>query len=102
MTDNKIKRHQKPFCAISGGSDSDLLMHLCATLDEKGKVTYVFFDTGLEFQATKKHLKYLEEKYGVNITVEKAVKPIPLCVRQHGVPFLSKQVSDYMLRLTAY
>lgn len=99
VTDNKIKRSQKPFCAISGGSDSDLLMHLCATLDEKRKVTYVFFDTGLEFQATKNHLRYLEEKYGVTIETKKAVKPIPLCVRQYGVPFLSKRVSDYIERL---
>lgn len=102
VTDNKLKRCRKPFCAISGGSDSDLLMHLCATLDQDRKVTYIFFDTGLEFQATKNHLKYLEEKYGVQIEVKKAVKPIPLCVRQHGVPFLSKRVSDYIERLQRY
>ena len=102
VTDNKIKGCRKPFCAISGGSDSDLLLHLCATLDHDRKVTYVFFDTGLEFQATKNHLKYLEEKYGVEIVTEKAVKPIPLCVRQHGVPFLSKRVSDYIERLQRY
>lgn len=99
VTDNKLKRSRKPFCAISGGSDSDLLIHLCATLDESKKVTYVFYDTGLEFQATKDHIKYLEEKYGVKIEIKKAVKPIPLCVRQYGVPFLSKRVSDYIERL---
>ena len=99
VTDNKLKRSSRPFCAISGGSDSDLLMHLCATLDDRKKVTYVFYDTGLEFQATKKHLEYLQERYGVKIVVERAVKPIPLCVRKHGVPFLSKRVSDYIERL---
>lgn len=99
VTDNKLKGSRKPFCAISGGSDSDLLMHLCATLDESKKVVYVFFDTGLEFQATKNHIKFLEEKYGVKIETAKAVKPIPLCVRQYGVPFLSKRVSDYIERL---
>ena len=99
VTDNKIKRYRKPFCGISGGWDSDLLMHLCATLDKTRKVTYVFYDTGLEFQATKNHIAYLEEKYGVKIEIAKAVKPIPLCVRQHGVPFLSKRVSDYISRL---
>lgn len=99
VTDSKLKRSQKPFVAISGGSDSDLLMHLCATLDDNKKVAYVFFDTGLEFQATKNHLKYLEKKYGVKIETAKAVKPIPLCVRQHGVPFLSKRVSGWIERL---
>lgn len=99
VTDNKIKRYRNPFVAISGGWDSDMLMHLCATLDDKCKVTYVFYDTGLEFQATKNHIAYLEEKYGVKIEIAKAIKPIPLCVRQHGVPFLSKRVSDYISRL---
>lgn len=99
VTDNKLKISRKPFVAISGGSDSDLLMHLCATLDGNGKVTYAFFDTGLEFQATKNHIAYLQEKYGVMIETARAVKPIPLCVRQHGVPFLSKQVSEFIERL---
>lgn len=99
VTDNKIKRSRKPFCAISGGSDSDLVMHLCATLDHEGKITYVFYDTGLEFQATKKHIAYLEEKYGVKIEIVRAIKPIPTCVRQYGVPFISKRVSDYISRL---
>ena len=59
VTDSKLKRCKKAICSISGGSDSDLVAHLCSTLDEDGKVTYVFFDTGLEFQATKDHIKYL-------------------------------------------
>ena len=28
--------------------------------DKDNKVDYVWFDTGLEYQATKDHLKYLE------------------------------------------
>ena len=99
VTDNKLKRCRKAMCAISGGSDSDILLHLCATLDTKGKVTYVFFDTGLEFQATKQHIKDLEDKYNIKIVVQKAVKPIPTCCRQYGVPFLSKYVSDMISRL---
>ena len=99
VTDNKLKRCRKAFVAVSGGSDSDMLVHLFATLDDKGKAVYGFFNTGLEFYATKKHLKYLEERYGIEIVEIKAVKPIPLCVRQHGVPFLSKQVSEFIERL---
>ena len=99
VTDNKLKRCRKALVSISGGSDSDIVLHLCATLDTKGKATYVFFDTGLEFQATKDHIKRLEEKYGIEIVIKKAVKPIPTCCREYGVPFLSKRVSDYISRL---
>lgn len=99
VTDNKLKGHRKVVCAVSGGSDSDIVLDLCSKLDTKKKVTYVFFDTGLEYQATKDHLCYLEEKYCVKIETAKAVKPIPTCVRQYGVPFLSKRVSDYIYRL---
>lgn len=99
VTNDKLGRCRKSLIAISGGSDSDIVLHLCATLDTEGKATYVFYDTGLEFQATKAHIKRLEEKYGIEIIVKKAVKPIPLCVREYGVPFLSKRVSDYISRL---
>lgn len=99
VTDNKLKRCRKAMCSVSGGSDSDLLVHLCANLDNDKKVTYVFFDTGLEFQATKQHIKDLEDKYGIEIIVQKAVKPIPTCCRQYGVPFLSKMVSEWISRL---
>lgn len=97
--DNKLKRCQKAVCSISGGSDSDIVLDLCAKLDTERKVTYVFFDTGLEYQATKKHLEELEEKYGINIVRAKAIKPIPTCCKQYGVPFLSKQVSEQISRL---
>lgn len=102
VTDNKLKQCRKAMCSVSGGSDSDIVTHICATLDDKGKVTYVFFDTGLEFQATKAHLKALEDKYGIEIIVQKAVKPIPTCCRQYGVPFLSKYVSDMISRLQSH
>ena len=99
VTDNKLKRCKKAVCAISGGSDSDIVADICAPLDSENKITYVFFDTGLEFQATKRHLKELEEKYGIEIQTAKAVKPIPLCCREYGVPFLSKQASEFIERL---
>lgn len=91
--------YKKIMCSISGGSDSDDLMDICSKLDASQKVTYVFFDTGLEYQATKEHLKFLEEKYGVEIHVVKAKKPIPTCCKQYGQPFLSKQVSEWISRL---
>lgn len=101
ITNNKLKNpnYKKIMCSVSGGSDSDIEIHICTMLDKHKKVTYVFFDTGLEYQATKEHLKYLEQKYDIKIVVEKAIKPIPLCCRQYGQPFLSKQVSEWIGRL---
>lgn len=99
IADNKIKRYRNICCSISGGADSDILLDICAKVDKDKKVKYVFFDTGLEYEATKRHLKYLEQKYNITIDVEKAVKPIPLCCRIYGQPFLSKQVSEFIGRL---
>lgn len=98
-TAEKLKASDKAVCSVSGGADSDIVIDICTTVDEDRKITYVFFDTGFEFQATKKHIKYLEEKYGIEIVVRKAVKPIPVCCREYGVPFLSKQVSEWIMRL---
>ena len=67
ITHAKLKRYDKILCSISGGSDSDILIDLCEKFDESSKITYVFFDTGLEYRATKEHLQYLEQKYGIHI-----------------------------------
>lgn len=56
-------------CSISGGSDSDVMLDLIHRVDLNKKVKYVWFNTGLEYQATKEHLDYLEQKY--NITIER-------------------------------
>ena len=63
------------------------------------EVHYCFYDTGIEFAATKRHLEYLEEKYGIKIERFKADVPVPLGVKKYGVPFLSKRVSQYISRL---
>lgn len=92
-------KYEKIVCSISGGSDSDVMLDICTKCDKDNKIEYVWFDTGLEYQATKDHLKYLEEKYGIEIKSYKAIKPIPLTCKQYGQPFLSKQVSEFMSRL---
>lgn len=92
-------KYEKIVCSISGGSDSDVMLDICTKCDKNNKIEYVWFDTGLEYQATKEHLKYLEEKYGIEIKSYKAIKPIPLTCKQYGQPFLSKQVSEFMSRL---
>lgn len=92
-------KYEKIVCSISGGSDSDVMLDICTKCDKDNKIEYVWFDTGLEYQATKEHLKYLEEKYGIQIKPYKAIKPIPLTCKKYGQPFLSKRVSEYISRL---
>ena len=98
---SKINRNKYDniLCSISGGSDSDVMLDICKKCDKEGKITYIWFNTGLEYQATKDHLKYLEEKYNIVIEERRAEKPIPICCSQYGQPFLSKQVSEYISRL---
>lgn len=99
ITSHKLKNYKNIVCSISGGSDSDIMLDICTKLDKDKKITYVWFDTGLEYQATKDHLKFLESKYGIEIMTIKALKPIPLICRKFGQPFLSKKISDNISRL---
>lgn len=91
-------KYKNIMCSISGGSDSDIMLDMLYKLDIDKKIHWVWFDTGLEYQATKQHLKYLEDKYGIQIQKEKALRPIPTTCRKEGQPFLSKQVSEMMSR----
>lgn len=91
--------YKKIMCSISGGQDSDIILDIVYKCDINNKVEYVWFDTGLEYEATKKHLKYLEGKYDIEILRSKPKKPIPTACNQYGQPFLSKQVSEFLMRL---
>ena len=102
ITDSIIKawskinssKYKKILCSISGGSDSDIMLDLLWRCDINNKIEYVWFDTGLEYQATKDHIKFLESKYDISIISHKAQKPIPISCKQYGQPFLSKYVSQ--------
>lgn len=85
VADLKIPRAQNIVCSISGGADSDIMLDIISKLDTDKKVKYVFFDTGIEYEATKKHLVYLEEKYGITIERVKAIKPVPFGCRKYGL-----------------
>lgn len=99
-TIDHIQDGKKIMVSVSGGSDSDIMVDLFERIGyEPGQVVYVWFDTGLEYEATKRHLVYLEEKYGIEIQRHKAKMPIPLAVKQFGVPFISKEVSEKFERL---
>lgn len=91
--------YDKIVCTISGGADSDVMLDICCKCDKDNKIDYVWFDTGLEYQATKDHLRYLEQKYNIKINPYKAIKPIPICCKEYGQPFLSKNVSQNLMSL---
>ena len=84
--------------SISGGADSDIVLDICSRVTDRD-LKYVFFDTGIELGATKEHLGELEEKYGITIERCEPRMPVARVVRQYGVPFLSKFVSEQIKRL---
>lgn len=87
--------HNSIAVSVSGGSDSDLLIHIIATYFREmlPKIHFVFVNTGLEYQATKDHLKYCEEKYNIKIDRVRGVSVVT-AVRKHGVPIISKEFSQ--------
>lgn len=96
----RLKQHPKAICSYSGGSDSDIMIHLIeearSIIPSLPKVKYVFFDTGLEMKATKNHVKETAERYGVEIETVRPRKNIVLATREYGVPFVSKIMSSAM------
>lgn len=94
----RIREHPKAICSYSGGSDSDILLDLIertrATIPMLPPVKYVFFNTGLEMQAIKDHVKETAKKYGVEIETVCPEKSIVQASREYGIPFLSKAMSD--------
>lgn len=91
--------YKKALCSISGGSDSDIVLDIVAKCDNNKIVNYVFFDTGLEYQATKEHIIFLENKYNIKIETIRPKLPIPLSCKLYGQPFISKHVSEMINRL---
>ena len=96
----KLQEYPNVFVSISGGADSDIMLDILERTNLcNADITYCFFDTGIEYQATKDHLKKLEQKYGITIKRKKSKCPVPLAVHKYGVPFLSKRISMYIGRL---
>ena len=99
-------KHQKVMISVSGGSDSDVMIDIILRaiednnyLKEDLDLHFVFFDTGIEYEATKRHLNYLESKYNIKIERIRAITPVPLGCKRYGVPFLTKFVSEMIERL---
>lgn len=97
------RNYDKIMVAISGGADSDIMLDLVERVGHPDvEVVYVFYNTGLEYEATHRHLKNLEQKYGISIHSRRAAVPVPVGVKQYGYPFVSKKVSDYIHRLQSH
>ena len=104
---NMMFRAERAMVSISGGADSDMMLDMLMALDPaknypNSEIHYVWFDTGIEYTATKQHLKALEEKYGIAIERKRAKTPVPLGCKTWGQPFMSKQISQYISRLQAH
>ena len=92
----RLRQHPNAICSYSGGADSDILIDLIERtrkLFNLPPVKYVFFNTGLEMQATKDHVKATAEKYGVEIEEVRPKINIVQASRKHGIPFVSKIMS---------
>ena len=94
----RLTQHPKVICSYSGGSDSDILIDLIertrAMMDyQLPPVKYVFFNTGLEMQATKDHVKDTAQKYGVEIEECRPKISIVTAAKKYGIPFMSKAMS---------
>lgn len=92
----RLTEHPRAICSYSGGSDSDIMIDVierARKVFSLPPVTYVFFNTGLEMQATKDHVKATAEKYGVEIREVRPKKNIVNATREYGIPFVSKIMS---------
>jgi 3'-phosphoadenosine 5'-phosphosulfate sulfotransferase (PAPS reductase)/FAD synthetase len=92
----RLIEHPNAICSYSGGSDSDIMLHLIETvrkLFNLPPVQYCFFNTGLEMEAIKRHVREMGKLYGVTITEYRPQKNIVQSTREHGIPFVSKIMS---------
>lgn len=93
----RLTEHPKAICSYSGGADSDIMIDVIERVRavfSLPPVKYVFFNTGLEMQATKDHVKATAEKYGVEIEDRRPKVDIVTATRKYGIPLLSKIMSE--------
>lgn len=92
----RLREHPNAMCSYSGGSDSDIMMHMIEsvrTIFNLPPIKYFFFETGLEMAATRRHVREQAERYGVEITTVRPKKNIVQATREYGQPFVSKIMS---------
>ena len=95
--------HRKVCVSVSGGADSDIMLDLIWRVMKADRceceIQYVWFNTGIETEATKRHLCELEERYGIEIKRIRVKTPVPAGCKIYGQPFISKFVSQMIERL---
>lgn len=92
-----LGNHENILVSVSGGSDSDIIVHMIATYfrEHLPRIHFVFVNTGLEYQATRDHLAYLEKRYDIKIERIRGM-PIPVAVKKYGFPIISKDHSRHI------
>ena len=96
IVERRLIEHPNAICSYSGGADSDIMIDVierARTGLNLPPVKYVFFNTGLEMQATKDHVKATAVKYGVEIEEVRPKINIVTASRKYGTPFVSKIMS---------
>lgn len=93
-----LAKYSPEQCAVSysGGSDSDSLLWFLREIGFSPKA--VFFNTGIEYLATKRHIDWMRSQ-GFDIETAQPRKCVPRAVRDYGTPWWSKFVSDQIHRL---
>lgn len=92
----RLREHPNAICSYSGGSDSDIMIDIIErtrSIFNLPPVKYVFFNTGLEMQAIKDHVKDTAEKYGVEIEECRPKVGIVTAARTYGILLVSKIMS---------
>jgi predicted phosphoadenosine phosphosulfate sulfurtransferase len=59
----RLIQYPNAICSYSGGSDSDIMLHLIETvrgLFGLPPIAYCFFNTGLEMEAAKRHVREMD------------------------------------------
>lgn len=97
--DKLLTFYNNPVCSVSGGSDSDIMIDLIEKVRGDRPVIYAFYNTGIEYVATLRHLEEIEQRYGIEIHRERAICPVPAGCKTYGVPFIAKKISLYIERL---
>ena len=94
--------HDEILISVSGGSDSDCIVHLICTYFQEflEKCHFCFVNTGLEYSATKSHLDDLEKRYNIKIDRIRG-KSVVYVVKRYGVPILSKMKSEMIRKYVA-
>jgi 3'-phosphoadenosine 5'-phosphosulfate sulfotransferase (PAPS reductase)/FAD synthetase len=93
----RLTEYPKAICSYSGGSDSDIMLHLLETVRKQfllPPIKYIFVNTGLEIVATKRHVEEVQNIYDVEIETIRPKMSIITSARKYGIPFISKVISD--------